>query len=260
MTPARWVLVLALLLAAAGAAWFLWPRAGPLPPPPPAAAPPAVAAPSGPRFPVPAAPEAPLPKLGESDPAALEALAALLGSPAMQKLFRTEDVVRRIVATVDNLPREHYAERLLPTWPVGGAFLVRGREGERVVAAENARRYDPHVKLLESVEPSRLVAAYARLYPLFQQAYEELGYPGKYFNDRLVEVIDHLLATPEDPWPARLEAPKALFVYSDPDLEARSAGRKVLMRMGPEHARRVKARLAAIRAELVAMPAKTEPR
>ena len=37
---------------------------------------------------------------------------------------------------------------------------------------------------------------YKQYYPLFQQAYVDLGYPEGYFNDRLVEVIDHLLATP----------------------------------------------------------------
>jgi len=32
---------------------------------------------------------------------------------------------------------------------------------------------------------------------LFQQSYEDLGYPGQYFNDRLVEVIDDMLKTPD---------------------------------------------------------------
>jgi len=39
--------------------------------------------------------------------------------------------------------------------------------------------------------------AYFKLYSLFQQSYEDLGYPGQYFNDRLVEVIDDMLRAPE---------------------------------------------------------------
>ena len=50
---------------------------------------------------------------------------------------------------------------------------------------------------MESVDTGRLAALYVRFYPLFQQAYRDLGYPNGYFNDRLVEVIDHLLVTPE---------------------------------------------------------------
>ena len=249
MTPLRVVVVFAVILAAAGLAWRFWPGPPPPPPPPVEAAPAVPAAPRGPQFPL-EAPQAGLPKLGESDPTLLEALAALIGQPQVAKLFRAEDVVRRIVATVDNLPREEYAQRLSPAQPVPGTFATRGKEGERVIAPENAKRYEQHLRTFESIEPARLAGVYKRLYPLFQEAYVELGYPNGYFNDRLVEVIDHLLDAPDAPQPTRVEAPKAMFQYADPDLEARSSGHKAMMRMGPENAKRVKARLAALRAEI----------
>jgi hypothetical protein len=92
------------------------------------------------------------------------------------------------------------------------------------------------------------VAAYVRLYPYFQQAYRELGYPGAYFNDRLVEVLDHLLAAPLPAPPIALAQPHVLYTYADPELEARSAGQKILMRMGAENATAIKDKLRAIRA------------
>lgn len=49
---------------------------------------------------------------------------------------------------------------------------------------------------IESINTTPAVALYVRLYPLFQQAYEELGYPGRYFIDRFVAVLDQLLSTP----------------------------------------------------------------
>jgi len=92
---------------------------------------------------------------------------------------------------------------------------------------------------------------YERLYPLFQQSYEDLGYPGKYFNDRLVEVIDHLLQAPEAAGPVPLVQPKVFYEYADADLESRSAGQKLLMRMGPANERLIKEKLRAFRAEIV---------
>ena len=255
MNPTRIVLVLAAILMVAYAAWRLWPRSEPPPLPPPAAAPaPPAAAPRAPQFPV-EPPEAPLPKLGESDPAMLEALGALIGSPLVQKWFRAEDVARRIVATVDNLPREEYSQRLSPVHPVPGSFATRGPVGERTIAPENARRYEEHLRTLEKLDPARVADTYRRLYPLFQQAYVELGYPGGYFNDRLAEVIAHLLEAPEPAAPYRVEAPKAMFEYAQPEDEERSSGHKVLMRMGPAQAKRVKAWLGAFRAEITRMPA-----
>ena len=96
-----------------------------------------------------------------------------------------------------------------------------------------------------------LAVVYERLYPLFQHAYEDLGYPGKYFNDRLVEVIDHLLQTPEVAAPIPLLQPRVFWEYADPALENRSAGQKLLIRMGPQNARIIKAKLREFRAQIV---------
>ena len=97
---------------------------------------------------------------------------------------------------------------------------------------------------------------YVRLYPLFQQAYVELGYPNGYFNDRLVSVIDHLLAAPEPRSPIRLTQPKVLYEFADPALEGLSAGHKILVRVGIDDEMRLKAKLREIRKALAARPAK----
>jgi hypothetical protein len=60
-----------------------------------------------------------LPALDESDGAMADALAALFG-PRLEKFFNLQDIVRRVVATVDNLPRENVSLRLMPIKPVPG--------------------------------------------------------------------------------------------------------------------------------------------
>jgi hypothetical protein len=43
-----------------------------------------------------------------------------------------------------------------------------------------------------------------------------------------------------------------MYVYADPALEARPAGQKLLIRMGPENAQAVKAKLKELRAIVTA--------
>src|SRR5204863_944604 len=105
-------------------------------------------------------------------------------------------------------------------------------------------------RVFEAVQTRALVYGYTRAYPLFQRAYEELGFPGLYFNDRLVQALDDLLAAPEPAAPPALVRPKVLYEFADPDLETRSAGQKTMVRMGADNERRVKAKLREIRAEL----------
>ena len=247
----RILAVLAALAAIGAATWYFWPRELPPPPPAssaPAAAPPAVA--QGPAHPIETIVEQPLPPLKESDPAMLQALGQVLGTAALQKFFNLEGMVPNIVATIDNLPREAYAQRLNPLKPIEGQFRVVGRDPNLAIAGDNDARYGAFVKMVESVDTASAVAAYRRMYPLFQQAYVELGYPKGYFNDRLVEVIDHLLATPDVQGPIPVAAPHVMYEYANTELEGLSAGRKAMLRTGPENMRRLKAKLREIRAQV----------
>ncbi len=96
-----------------------------------------------------------------------------------------------------------------------------------------------------------LVAWYAQAYPWFQQAYRQLGYPKDSLNDRLMVVMDDLLAAPEPVQPALLLRSTSIYVYTDPALEASSTGQKLKMRLGPQGESSIKAKLRAIRAQCV---------
>ena len=202
------------------------------------------------KHPIEAAPGAPavaLPALAESDRAAAEALASAIGADALARYVVPKDLVRHVVATVDNLPRKTYAQRLSPVKPT----RVLRRDGARrrdVDLSRQPKRYAAQVRALELVDAKALVAAYVRMYPLFQEAYRELGYPKGNFNDRLVETLDLMIATREPSGPVALAQPKVLYEFADADLEALPAGQKVMLRMGPENAARVKAKLREIRA------------
>ena len=218
-------------------------------------------APAAPQPPVPAQPqirypvtqppeEKPLPALDVSDSTMKNALGGLFSDQTLIELFQLQDFVRRIVATVDNLPRNKVALRLIPVKRAGGKFLVAGKDGSLAISALNAARYALHLRLAAAIDTGKLVALYIHFYPLFQQAYQELGYPKGYFNDRLVDVIDHLLAAPEVKAPVKLVQPNVFYLFADPELEARSAGHKLLMRVGSDNASMIKAKLSDIRSEL----------
>jgi hypothetical protein len=192
----------------------------------------------------------PLPPLNESDETVRESLATPLGKRGLDDIVISKDIARHIVATIDNLPRKKVAERLLPVKPPSGQLVTSGQGEIVTLSAANYARYVRYVRLAQAVDAKQLVALYVHLYPLFQQAYQELGYPKKYFNDRLVQVIDHLLATPAVKEPVALVRPKVLYEFEEPELEDLSAGQKMMIRIGPENAAAMKAKLREIRQEL----------
>ena len=175
------------------------------------------------------------------------ALEALVGSETFSQLFVSDDFINRMVVTVDNLSHEKLPVRLWPLRPVGGLPVVSGEGGTLRLAADNSARYAAYLQLLQRLDLKRLAALYGRDYERFQQAYGALGYPDGYFNDRLVDVIDHLLVTPDVSAPLALVQPTVIYKFADDGLEARSMGQKLLLRMGPANAGIVKARLRELR-------------
>jgi hypothetical protein len=246
--------VVAAAVAAGGWYWYsgrLHPAAEP---PPVRAAAPQPAANTAPpiEHPIPgeAGPKA-LPALNDSDSVVHDSLVGVFGRGPVEQFLVPQNIVRHIVVTVDNLPRRKVAVELRPVKPTGGQAVTATQGAVTVLSEANFERYAPLTRVVQGTDVKALAVAYERLYPLFQQAYEDLGYPGKYFNDRLVEVIDQLLQTPEVPAPIPVVQPKVFWEYADATLENRPAGQKLLIRMGPQNAHIIKAKLRDFRAEIV---------
>jgi hypothetical protein len=244
------------LVVGIGIAYYFYGRSAP-PPSQPTPVPPPPAASSEPpiEHPVPSLAATPLPALNDSDSAVKEGLSSLIGAHAMQYVI-PQDIVRRIVVTIDNLPRQKAPAAKRPTVAVPGQFLVKGDDLHATLDPKNFERYDPMVNVVRQLDMQRVSNTYFHFYPLFQSAYQSLGYPNGYFNDRLVQVIDSLLATPTTNGLIELSRPNVFYTFADPNLEALPAGQKLLLRMGPDNAAVVKTKLKELRALITAAPPK----
>ena len=174
----------------------------------------------------------------------------------VDSLLIPHNIIRNLVATIVSLDGDPVAMRLRPVAHVAGLPAVDGEAGSLTLSPQNYARYTPYVDALNKISGKQIAAVYLHYYPLFQAAYEELGYKGHYFNDRLVKIIDHLRATPKVEAPIKLVRPKVLYEFEDTALEERSWGQKILIRMGPENAAVVKAKLGEIRAAVIASESK----
>ncbi len=258
----RTLLIVVIVVGVAAGAWLfrdLWLPAEAPPPPPPVEPAPAEPEPAlEPLYPVaPIEPRdeagdlIPLPPLEDSDEYFALALIDLFGAD-LEALLADDLLIERSVGTVDNLGRGRVPEQIRPIGRLPGSFVVdgSGEDTGYLMSPRNFERYNDVVAMLENAPVEDLVDTYRRFYPLLNEAYRLLGYPDGHFNDRAVEIIDLMLITPEPDGPIELVREKVLYEYKDPSLEALSGGQKMLLRMGPANAARVKTVLRALRAEL----------
>ena len=120
------------LVVGIGIAYYFHGRSNlPASEPAPVAQPPAAGSEPAIEHPLPASATAqstPLPALNDSDSAMKEAISSLIGANAMQYVV-PEDIVRHVVVTIDNLPRQKAPAAKRPTVAVPGAFMADRRDG-----------------------------------------------------------------------------------------------------------------------------------
>ncbi|WP_028919170.1 DUF3014 domain-containing protein [Pseudoxanthomonas suwonensis] len=263
--PARWPWLVVAVVAGAAGWWLLRPAMpvhqapasaetaapGGAPPPPVATGSDAPRI-QHPPEPLPDAADEAIPALADSDALVFGELEALSGDPSLLGLLIREHLVQRLVVMVDNLTEPRVQTSVMALRSPPGQYAVVEGEGAAVADMQaNTARYAPYVAAFTGAEPQRLANTYRRLYPLFQQAYAEIGGPDAYFNDRLVQVIDHLLQAPPPPSAAALvRDERGRWRYVDPALESASVGHKALMRLSAEQQAAVKQQLRALRRAL----------
>ena len=112
------------------------------------------------------------------------------------------------------------------------------------------KRYDALVDTLVSIDPDRALALYELIKPLLQEAYAEIGYANRDFDQALSAAIDVVVNAKSVEGPYQLVKPKVMYVYANADIEQMNAVEKQLLRMGPENAAKLKAALTRLKNQL----------
>jgi hypothetical protein len=247
-------LALAAVVLASGVIWYrLRPREQAVPPPAAAAPAPAEAA---------AAPPAEtaiaLPALDASDALVRELVARLSAHSSWAGWLVGEDLVRRFVAAVMQVAEGKIPAREARVLAPPGVFRTRVEGGRTVADPGNASRFDLAVAAFESVDTVGAARLYAQLGPLFEQAWRELGDPATNFDATLARAVERLTRVPVGDEPIEVVAAGAQWELVDPALASRPPVEKLLLRLGPDHARRVQAKLADL-AAAVTGPTPVDP-
>jgi len=205
----------------------------------------------------PEAPEEPafvLPRLDDSDPLIRDGVVSLTRHEGINTWLAPEQLLRKFVAFTDNVSHGQMAKEPVRFLAPEGPFLVTPVDEETyVIDPASYDRYNRFTEVVVSIDARRAAEFYHLLRPLLGQAYGELGYGSRSFDDVVFEAIGRLLETPVLEGPVRLKRPVVMFKYEDEKLESLSAAQKQLMRMGPRNTRMLQTKLREVAIELRAI-------
>ena len=197
-------------------------------------------------IPVDPSPAVILPPFGESDAFVREQIEPF-SLPA--EWVAQSHLLRRLAVFVDNAERGDLSRRQLEFAKPEGRFRVIETDGKLYADPNNARRFDPYLDRLESVDPARLAKLLGMLGPLIDDALEELGSTAR-AADALRAAIDRILEVSVQMEAPELIQPNVLYEYADPDFESLPPLDKQLLRLGPMNFARLKIYLRMLRTGL----------
>ena len=203
-----------------------------------------------------AAPEAEpaikLPSLDNSDAMALASAQQLSSLPKYAPLLIKQEMIRNFVVFVDNFSRGELVSNFSPLTKPSEPFSIVKVERKMYLNQESYNRYNLYADIINSINVEFAISQYRTLKPLFDEAYQEIGYPEEVFDNRLSEAIELVLNAPIIREPIALVAPSAMYKFADPELEALPDAQKLIMRMGPDNILKLKTKLQQIQSALQA--------
>lgn len=191
-----------------------------------------------------------IPELDSSDGFIRDVGSNLSERPGWARWLVGDGVVRRFVTAVVRVSGGASPAPVLEFLEPEEDFRVRESGGETVIDPASYRRYDALAATFASLDTRRTAWLFRQIHPLFEEAHRELGFPEGTFDATLARAVENVLAVEVPDGPLRVVADQGVYRFRDPALESRSPAAKQLLRMGPENALRVQAKLRELAAAL----------
>ena len=193
-----------------------------------------------------------LPNLGQSDDVLREKAKALSSHPKLADWLKNRNIIRRITAAVDSIADGQSPRASLKFLAPQKDFSFQKKGEKLYINPQSYRRYDLVANVFQSLNAEALVTVFKEFKPLFQDAYRELGYKDRDFQDTLIRAIKELLRTPVVEGDVLLEQDEEKPVsnlaatMADEKLEDLSEAQKHLLRMGPQNTAKIQGKLREI--------------
>jgi len=186
-----------------------------------------------------------LPQLNDSDLSVKTQLSQYFAKQTL-KLVVQDDMIRRFVVYVDNIGKGKIAKKHSPIIEPQSSFTVV--DGDILTTSpESYERYTPFVELFTSMTPQQAVNFYKEYKPLFEEAYQEIGYQERDFDEAVFDAIDMILTTPIVTGNVPLLSESVVYKYAYSEWEQLPEAQKQLLRMGAKNVKKVKSAVKGIK-------------
>ncbi len=187
-----------------------------------------------------------LPGLNQSDAFVRQQTLDAFKGLAISGVLLNKNLARQFVVFVDNLAHGELARKASPLTGPKQSFDALDVASKTYLDPDSYHRYDMYADLLETMNTDAVIKSYKLLLPILNDAFAELGYENVTFNHTVKTAIREMLNAPVIERPIELTSISVNYKFKDSDLENLSDAQKLMIRMGPQNSRKVKAALRKV--------------
>lgn len=192
-----------------------------------------------------------LPNLANSDPFIRDQALTLTEGMNVNNLLISKNIAQQFAVFVDNFAQGDLLRNTSVLKGPTERFTATDISGKTYLNPDSYHRYDIYANLISRLNTDKLVSMYKLLYPLFEEAFNDLGYTNISFNQRLHQAIQEVLDAPIIEDPIELSSVSVNYQFVDPRLENLPPAQKLMIRMGPENTRKIKSVFRDLKDKLV---------
>src|SRR5829696_6640077 len=147
-----------------------------------------------------------VPPLDQSDPVVRELVKQITSHPRIAAWLATGGLLRAVTVGVENVADGATPAGRFRVLRPASPFETAGSGQNLRISDRSHERYNELADAMGSIDPAGAARLYATLKPRLEEAYRDLGHPDTSFDQALERAIVLLLRTPEPDAAARVEA------------------------------------------------------
>ena len=192
-----------------------------------------------------------LPPLDESDEIFRENLVGM--SPGLGVWLQGENLITSYMTIINDFSQGLRIYKHMRFLSLSKPFAVKQDQQGLFIDPAGYNRYNQLVAAVNAISVQEALSLYKRYRPLFQQVFEQFGYPDDHHVDDIMKkAVANIVAAPVIEARIGLIRPTVRYKFADKNIESLDPVQKQMIRMGPENTRVVQSKLRAFVVALIA--------
>lgn len=166
--------------------------------------------------------------------------------------FNFKHIIRKYLLIMNDISQNQLLYKHRKFLKLPKEIVVKNDSRGLYLAKESYDRFNRLADAIASIDTQKGIDLYITFKPLFEQVYEEFGYPEEYkLEDIFLKAAASVLNAPRQKGRVAVVRHSLRYKFSDKNLEALNDVEKLMLRMGPENTKKIQEKLRQLVAAIV---------